>query len=57
MWDWIIPRNLIDMQRKAALDYMGEQARLLLADGYAAEADRVLDEMAARRAAWDKESL
>jgi hypothetical protein len=55
MWDYLTPRNLIDLQRKAALDYMGEQARQLLADGYAVEADVVLDEMSARRERWAQE--
>jgi hypothetical protein len=55
MWDWITPKNLIEMQRKTALDYMGEQARLLLKDGYVVEADQVLDEMLARRDSWREE--
>ena len=55
MWDWITPRNLIDMQRKAALDYMGYQAKEFLKDGYAVEADQVLDEMNERRLRWARE--
>lgn len=55
MWDVVSPRNLIDAQRKAAFESMGEQARALLADGYPVEADVVLDEMAARRDAWRRE--
>jgi|GEM_PF-5363561 len=55
MWDYLTPRNLIDLQRKAALDHMGEQARALLAAGYPIEADVVLDEMSARREAWMRE--
>lgn len=48
----IAPQNLIDLQRQAALGYMGEQARMLLAEGYAVEADQILDDMIARRASW-----
>jgi hypothetical protein len=55
MWDLDHSRNLIDMQRKAALDYMGYQAKELLAEGYLVEADRVLDEMSARREGWRRE--
>lgn len=52
MWDWITPENLISMQRKTALNHMGEQARVLWKDGYETEADQVLDEMNERRASW-----
>lgn len=44
------------MQRRAALEQMGERARLLLAEGYAADADRVLDEMVDRRQSWTEEA-
>lgn len=47
-------RSLIDLQRQAAFEQMGEQARALLADGYPVEADRVLDEMIDRRKSWDE---
>lgn len=53
MWNWLTPANLITMQRKAALGYMGEQARMLLKDGYAYEADRILDEINERKRGWD----
>lgn len=52
MWSHIPARSLIDFQRAAALEQMGERARSLLAEGYAVEADRVLDEMAERRRGW-----
>jgi predicted kinase len=55
MWNHLPVRNLIDMQRRAALEQMGEQARLLLAEGYAVDADRVLDEMNERKRAWMEE--
>lgn len=56
MWDLISPRNLIHWQRKAALNSMGQQARALLAEGYAVDADVVLDEMTARRNAWQRDT-
>lgn len=49
-------RNLIHMQRIAAWQQMGDKARRLLAEGYAVEADRILDEMAERRRLWELES-
>ena len=55
MWDHITPRNLIDWQREAAFRSMGERARDLLAEGYVADADAMLDEMSARRDAWLRE--
>jgi hypothetical protein len=55
MWDWLTPKNLIEMQRRTALEYMGEQARLRLKEGYVVEADQVLDEMLARRDSWREE--
>jgi hypothetical protein len=54
MWNYI-PSNLLGIQRQAALHAMGHEARQLLRDGYAVEADRVLDEMAERRAEWGLE--
>lgn len=56
MWDHLPVRNLIDMQRMAAWKQMGERARALLAEGYPVDADRVLDEMAERKRAWDREA-
>jgi hypothetical protein len=52
LWNHLPVRSLIDIQRRAALEQMGEQARLLLAEGYAVDADRVLDEMNERRRQW-----
>ena len=52
MWSHLPVRDLIDLQRKAAIDEMGERARRLLAEGYAVDADRVLDEMAERIRGW-----
>lgn len=52
MWDHLPIQNMIDLQRAAAYKRMGEHARELLAEGYAVDADRVLDEMAARRQSW-----
>lgn len=53
MWDFITPANLMDFQRRAALEQMGERARALLAEGYAVDADRVLDEMVERMRSWE----
>lgn len=52
MWENLPIRSLIDWQRQEAIRVMGEQARALLAEGYAVDADRVLDEMAARMRSW-----
>lgn len=52
LWNHLPVRNLIDAQRQAALTEMGERARRLLAEGYAVDADRVLDEMAERKRGW-----
>jgi hypothetical protein len=56
MWSHLPARNLIDLQRKAALEHMGQRARSLLAEGYAVDADRVLDEMSERRQRWDDDA-
>lgn len=53
LWNHLPIGNLIDYQRRAALETMWQEARTLLADGYAVEADRVLDEMAERRRQWE----
>jgi|tagenome__1003787_1003787.scaffolds.fasta_scaffold14693786_2 hypothetical protein len=55
MWDHMSARNLIALQRITLLEVMGERARRLLEEGYAVDADRVLDEMAERRRAWQEE--
>ena len=55
MWAYLPVGTLIDMQRAAAWEKMGEEARRLLAEGYAVDADRVLDEMIERRQGWDAE--
>jgi hypothetical protein len=56
MWSHLTPRNLLDAQRHAALEQMGEQARSLLQEGYAVDADRVLDEMNDRQRSWGEEA-
>lgn len=48
--------NLTDLQRMAAWKKLGEDCRRLLSEGYAVEADEVLDEMIERRAAWEREA-
>jgi hypothetical protein len=48
MWDHLTPQSIMDLQRKAALQHMGEEAKRLLDEGYSADADRILDEMLAR---------
>jgi hypothetical protein len=55
MWDHLSARNLVALQRIAALREMGEEARRLLEEGYAVDADRLLDEMAERKRAWQEE--
>lgn len=55
MWSHLTPKNLIDLQREAAVTRMGEEARDLLAAGYAVEADRVLDSIGERMRSWEQE--
>jgi hypothetical protein len=50
-------QNMIDLQRACAYKTMGEQARQALKDGYPQDADRILDEMAERRRAWEQERV
>lgn len=52
MWAYLTPANLIDIQRACALREMGLRARALLAEGYAADADRILDDLNDRMADW-----
>jgi hypothetical protein len=52
MWSFLGARNLIHLQRAAALQAMEEECRRLLLEGYPVEADRVLDEMTERRRKW-----
>jgi hypothetical protein len=47
-------RSLIGLQRDAAVAQMGEEARALLAAGYAVDADRVLDGIADRIRSWEE---
>jgi hypothetical protein len=56
MWDHIPVTNLIWLQRIAALKKMGQEAHELFQEGYAVDADRVLDEMNARRERWRDEA-
>lgn len=55
MWDHLSARNLIALQRIALLRVMGEEAKRLLDEGYAVDADRVLDEISERKRAWQEE--
>jgi hypothetical protein len=57
MWDHIPVSNLIWLQRAAALKKMGQEARELYLQGYAVDADRILDEMNARKRRWRDEVL
>jgi hypothetical protein len=55
MWDHLPAHNMIALQRAAAYKRMGQEAAELLAQGYALEADRVLDEMIECRRRWEQE--
>jgi hypothetical protein len=55
MWDWLPIRSFIDMQRKAAVQAMGEQIVRLYDEGYHADADRLLDELSERLRGWCEE--
>jgi len=56
MWDRLPVQNLIDLQRMAAIEQMGQKAKDLLAEGYPVEADKVLDEMIERKRSWTAEA-
>lgn len=56
MWNHLPVQNLVDLQRIAALKKMGQEAHDLHAQGYTADADRVLDEMNERRRRWMEEA-
>lgn len=55
MWDHMSPRNLLALQRIAALRALGEEAKRLHDEGYPVDADRVLDEITERKRAWQEE--
>jgi hypothetical protein len=55
MWDHLPVHNMISLQRAAAYKRMGQQAAELLAQGYAVEADRILDQMIDRKLQWEQE--
>jgi predicted kinase len=55
MWDHLPVHNMISLQRAAAYKRMGQRAAELLAEGYAVEADRILDEMIERKRQWEQE--
>jgi hypothetical protein len=55
VWSHLPVRSLIGLQRDAAVAQMGEEARALLAAGYAVDADRVLDGIADRIRSWEEE--
>jgi hypothetical protein len=54
VWSHLPVRSLIGLQRDAAVAQMGEEARALLAAGYAVDADRVLDGIADRIRSWEE---
>jgi hypothetical protein len=55
MWDHLPAHNMISLQRVAAYKRMGQEAAAMLAQGYAVEADRILDEMIERKRQWEQE--
>ena len=56
MWTHLPVRNLIDLQRMAAVKAMGQQAKALYDEGYHVDGDRVLDELNDRRRQWREEA-
>ena len=56
MWDRLPVQNLVDLQRMAAVERTMQKCAELLAQGYAVEADALLDELIERKAQWDSES-
>jgi very-short-patch-repair endonuclease len=54
MWDFLTPAALIDFQRRAAFESLGERVLRLHREGYGVDADRVLDEMLERRREWEQ---
>jgi hypothetical protein len=56
VWDHLPARSLIDLQRIAALEKMGQEASRLYIEGYLVDADRVLDEINERKRSWMDEA-
>jgi very-short-patch-repair endonuclease len=54
MWSHLTPANLLDFQRRAAFESLGERVLRLHREGYGVDADRVLDEMLERRREWEQ---
>jgi very-short-patch-repair endonuclease len=57
MWNFVTPANLIDFQRRAAFESLGERVLRLHREGYGVDADRVLDEMLERRREWEASTM
>jgi hypothetical protein len=55
MWDHLPVHNMIALQRAAAYKRMGQEAAAMLAEGYAVEADRILDLMIERKRQWEED--
>jgi hypothetical protein len=56
MWSHLPLRSLIDMQRRQAIQDAGAEIAQLHADGYDADADRLLDELHVRIESWKREA-
>jgi hypothetical protein len=54
MWNFVTPANLVDFQRRAAFESLGERVLRLHLEGYGVDRDRVLDEMLERRREWEQ---
>jgi hypothetical protein len=54
MWNFVTPANLVDFQRRAALESLGERVLRPHLEGYWVDADRLLDEMLERRREWEQ---
>jgi hypothetical protein len=55
MWSDLPARNLLGLQRQAAVKATGRQVRALLAEGYDVDADQLLDELHQRIQSWKQE--
>jgi hypothetical protein len=55
VWSHLPVRNIIDKQRLAAVEAMGQRALALHEEGYPVDRDRVLDELSDRLRSWLEE--
>lgn len=55
MWSDLPVRNLVSMQRQAAIAQVGREVKRLHEEGYAVEADKLLEQLHERIQIWRAE--